>query len=76
MMLFCMKGMFSGGKKDCHTKQPTTSSDEMKSLQTQIQNLKEQNNKLMEEMKSVRQTHSSNVIPFSYNNEGEQKVSS
>lgn len=55
MMLFCMKGMFSGGKKDCHTKQSKTTSDEMKSLQSQIQNLQEQNHKLMEEMKAFRQ---------------------
>lgn len=58
MMLFCMKGMFSGGKKDCNTKQSLASSDEMKSLQTQIQNLQEQNIKLMEEMKSMKQTAS------------------
>lgn len=59
MMLFCMKGMFSSGKKDGHTKQSLTPSDEMKTLQIQIQNLQEQNSKLMEEMKSIKQTPSS-----------------
>ncbi|MEA3321479.1 MAG: hypothetical protein U9Q88_15830 [Bacillota bacterium] len=76
MMLLCMKGMFLGGKKECNTKQSLTSFDEMKSLQTQIQNLQEQNNKLMEEMQSMKQINSSKVIPISSKNEKEQKLSS
>jgi Protein of unknown function (DUF2933) len=57
MMLFCMKGMFTGGKKDCHSKQVNNSTDEMKSLQMQVRNLQEQNMKLMNEMKSFKQAN-------------------
>ncbi|CAM3686799.1 hypothetical protein GCM10009865_43480 [Aeromicrobium ponti] len=53
MMLFCMKGMFSGGKKDC-TKKTSNSSDDIKSLHMQVQILQEQNTKLMEDMKSLK----------------------
>ncbi|MGM0867508.1 MAG: DUF2933 domain-containing protein [Bacillota bacterium] len=70
MMLFCMKGMFTGGKKDCHSKQVNNSTDEMKLLQMQVQNLQEQNMKLMDEMKSFKQA---NVTSIS-NNDTNQKI--
>ncbi|MGM0878194.1 DUF2933 domain-containing protein (plasmid) [Bacillus sp. CMF21] len=73
MMLFCMKGMFTGGKKDCHSKQVNNSTDDMKSLQMQVQNLQEQNMKLMDEMKSFKQA---NVISISNNKDTNQKITS
>ncbi len=54
MMLFCMKGMFTGGKKDCHSKQVNTPSEDMKSLQMEVKKLQEQNMKLVDEMKELR----------------------
>lgn len=75
MMLFCMKGMFSGGKKDCNSKKTSNSSDYMKSLQMQMQNLQEQNMKLMNEMKSLK-SNESNVISISKTTDTNQKVTS
>ncbi|MCM3443355.1 MULTISPECIES: DUF2933 domain-containing protein [Metabacillus] len=73
MMLFCMKGMFTGSKKDCHSKQVNNSTDDMKSLQMQVQNLQEQNMKLMDEMKSFKQA---NIISISNNKDTNQKITS
>jgi hypothetical protein len=70
MMLFCMKGMFTGGKKDCHSKQVNNSTDEMKSLQMQVRNLQEQNMKLMDEMKSFKQAN----VPSISNKDTNQKI--
>ncbi|PGT79579.1 DUF2933 domain-containing protein [Bacillus sp. AFS040349] len=74
MMLFCMKGMFSGGKKDCHSKQ--NNSENLKSLQMQVQNLQEQNMKLMDEMKSHKQASENKVISISKNKDTNQKITS
>jgi len=49
MMLFCMKVMFKGGKKDCHKKQVSPQNVDIKSLQMQVQ--QNQNMKVKEEMK-------------------------
>ncbi|MGY4111446.1 DUF2933 domain-containing protein [Aeribacillus pallidus] len=65
MMLFCMKGMFTRGKKDCHTTQSTNQLNELKSLKMQVKNLQEQNMKLMEEIELLKQTDDSNVIILS-----------
>ncbi|WP_201715582.1 DUF2933 domain-containing protein [Rossellomorea arthrocnemi] len=56
MMLFCMKGMFTGRKKGCHYIQSKDSPEELKSFQEQMQRLQEQNIKLMEEINSIKQT--------------------
>lgn len=58
MMLFCMKGMFTGGKKDCHTKQSNNTSDDMKFLQMQVQQLQEQNRKLADEVSLLKNPES------------------
>lgn len=76
MMLFCMKGMFTGGKKDCHSKQGNTSTEDLKALQMQVQNLQEQNMKLMDEMKSFKQANENNVISISKNTDRNQKITS
>lgn len=60
MMLFCLKGMFTGGKKDCHSKQVNTPNEDMKSLQIQMQELQQQNRKLMDEMKSFKKENDNN----------------
>jgi Protein of unknown function (DUF2933) len=44
MMLFCMKGMFTSGKKDCH------GSKEMADLKKQLNVMKEQNRSLIEQV--------------------------
>ncbi|WP_394141623.1 DUF2933 domain-containing protein [Cytobacillus oceanisediminis] len=75
MMLFCMKGMFSGGKKDCNTKKTSNSSDDIKSLHMQVQILQEQNMKLMEDMKSLK-SNASNVILISKTSDTNQKITS
>lgn len=57
MMLFCMKGMFSGsGKKDCNTKnaQSTDTSTDVASLQKQMNMITEQNKLLLEEINELK----------------------
>ncbi|RBP05329.1 DUF2933 domain-containing protein [Rossellomorea aquimaris] len=49
MMLFCLKGMFSGGK-NCDNKK--SSQVDFNSLQTEVKQLQEQNRILMNEVKS------------------------
>jgi hypothetical protein len=58
MMLFCMKGLFSGGKKDCHTKENHL--NEMNELKKQVSSLTEQNQKLSEEVKSLHLSNTRN----------------
>lgn len=62
MMLFCMKGMFSGSKdsKGNHTQQ-----SEIQSLQIKMADLMEQNHKLTQEIDDLKRNQdnqSSNVI--------------
>ncbi|WP_336788284.1 DUF2933 domain-containing protein [Paenibacillus sp. MMO-177] len=56
MMLFCMKGMFSGhkhssAKKDCHN----SSNQNVQSLQLKMAELMEQNHKLTKEIENLKQ---------------------
>jgi hypothetical protein len=63
-----MKGMFSGSKKDCHIKHSNPPLDEMKFLQTQVQQLQEQNMKLADEVKSLKNQEKQKVISLSKTN--------
>jgi hypothetical protein len=60
MMLFCMKGMFTGNKKD-NTPQSNVSQQEMQQLQIRMGEMMEQNHKLMKELES-RKPLPSNVV--------------
>jgi predicted transcriptional regulator len=82
MMLFCMKGMFSGnkkGKKSTATSNvPSTSqvSNELQTLQIKMAELMEQNHQLMKEMKSIKeetQNSSENVVELKENQDREKK---
>jgi translation elongation factor P/translation initiation factor 5A len=62
MMLFCMKGMFTGNKDSkTSSTQSNASQHEIQQMQIQMADLMEQNQKLMKEMQSVKGT-SSNVV--------------
>ncbi|UOQ94007.1 DUF2933 domain-containing protein [Halobacillus shinanisalinarum] len=71
MMMFCMKGMFSGnkdrGEKGKETKsaeiQPKTSPQDVQSLQIKMAELMEENQKLMKEIKDMKETQSSKESP-------------
>ncbi|MBS2762936.1 MULTISPECIES: DUF2933 domain-containing protein [Bacillus] len=55
MMLFCMKGMFSGHKdKNTKTDQQLTSPKELQTLQKKMAELIEQNHKLTKEKESLK----------------------
>jgi len=60
MMLFCMKGMFSGKGRHNHTNgghsQGSSTSEEVKSLQIKVAELMEQNHHLSKEIQPVKQT--------------------
>jgi uncharacterized protein (DUF3084 family) len=61
MMLLCMKGMFGGSKdKDAKAKanQPQVSPSEMQSLQMKMAEMMEQNQKLMNELQSMKESQS------------------
>jgi hypothetical protein len=55
MMVFCMKGMFSGKKEAKGTEQPQVSSQEIQSLQIKMADMMEQNHKLMKEIESMKE---------------------
>ncbi|MCM3409866.1 DUF2933 domain-containing protein [Metabacillus litoralis] len=74
MMLFCMKGIFTGGKKDCHSKQENIKNEQMKSLQLQVHNLQEQNMKLINEIKLSK--HKNSVVSISQDTENENRFTS
>ena len=61
MMVFCMKGMFSGNKE---SKGDQTQQSDLQSLQLKMADLMEQNNKLSQEMENLKNPKSevSNVI--------------
>ncbi|MDF0727715.1 DUF2933 domain-containing protein [Cytobacillus sp. S13-E01] len=61
MMVFCMKGMFSGKKE---SKENLTQQSDLQSLQLKMADLMEQNNKLSQEMENLKNPKSevSNVI--------------
>lgn len=62
MMLFCMKGMFTGNKdKKGNAPQSNVSQQEMQQLQIQMGEMMEQNHKLMKELES-RKPSPSNVV--------------
>jgi len=58
MMLFCMKGMFSGHKHGDgnRTEQSQVSPEEFQVLQTKMNELTEQNAHLLKEMQSLKQS--------------------
>jgi hypothetical protein len=67
MMLFCMKGMFGGNKdKDVKTDavQNGVSQQEMQQLQIKMAEMMEQNQKLMNELESMKDKPS-NVVELS-----------
>jgi cell division protein FtsB len=71
MMLFCMRGMHTGGKKDCHSNHSmhsNSSSDEIQSLQKQLKTLQDQNMKLADEVKSLKNQDRQNVISLTKTN--------
>ena len=61
MMVFCMKGMFSGNKE---SKGDQTQQSDLQSLQLKMADLMEQNHKLSQEMENLKNPKSevSNVI--------------
>ncbi len=62
MMLFCMKGMFTGNKdKKENSPQSNVLQQEMQQLQIKMGEIMEQNHKLMKELES-RQQSPSNVV--------------
>lgn len=76
MMLFCMKGMFTGGKKDCHSKQVNVQNSDMKSLQMEVENLREQNVKLMNTMKAIEKQNENTVTFIAKDIDSNQKITS
>lgn len=63
MMLFCMKGMFTGHKDSKITKQMNDSQQEIQQLQIKMAELMEQNQKLMREIE-YKGGATSNVVDF------------
>jgi hypothetical protein len=62
MMIFCMKGLFSGNKdKKESSTQSNVSQQEMQQLQIKMAELMEQNHKLMKEIESQKESRS-NVV--------------
>lgn len=62
MMLFCMKGMFTGNKDTkANSAQSNVSQQELQQLQIKMGEMMEQNHKLMKELESRKQSPS-NVI--------------
>jgi cell division protein FtsB len=65
-----MRGMH-GGKKDRHSNHSThsnSSSDEIQSLQKQLKTLQDQNTKLADEVKSMKNQDRQNVISLTKTN--------
>lgn len=69
MMLFCMKGMFTGNKdqkgKESHSRQgvqPETSGGDLQSLQIRMADLMEQNEELKKEVQSMKESRLANVV--------------
>jgi len=58
IMLFCMKGMFSGHKhqEKCETGQPLMAQEDMQSLHSKMAELVEQNSYLVKEVQSLKET--------------------
>lgn len=74
MMLFCMKGMFSGKKDDVKATggiQMNTSTQEMQALQLKMTEMMEQNQMLMNEVKELR-VQKENPMPVLQNKEQDQ----
>ncbi|WP_419879554.1 DUF2933 domain-containing protein [Brevibacillus centrosporus] len=74
MMLFCMKGMFSG-KKERHDKtvHQQASPTELQQLQMKMGELMEQNHNLLKEIQSIKEKESSSkVVDFK---EGKKEIS-
>lgn len=65
MMLFCMKGMFTGKKEKKEKSQdtlPQPSQQDLQSLQIKMADLMEQNEKLNAEVQSLKKPQASNVV--------------
>lgn len=57
MMVFCMKGMFSGSKnKEVKKEAQQLRQGDLQTVQQQVAELMEQNNKLIEEVHSLKQS--------------------
>ncbi|MED4041059.1 DUF2933 domain-containing protein [Niallia taxi] len=63
MMLFCMKGMFSGNKeKNTQSDHQQVSSTELQSVQIKVADLIEENQKLMKEIQSLKEEKKSRPV--------------
>jgi hypothetical protein len=75
MMLFCMKGMFTGNKdKKENSSQSNVSQQEMQQLQIQMGEMMEQNHKLMKELESRTQSPS-NVVELKEESVSKRSIS-
>jgi hypothetical protein len=75
MMLFCMRGMFTGNKKESNKPHNITSSSEpseMQSLQLKMAELMEQNHQLMKEVESIKQIKTSKAVSDENENQQQQ----
>jgi regulator of replication initiation timing len=61
MMLICMKGMFTGNKKDNAPQSNHVMQQEMQQMQIKMGEMMEQNHKLMKELESMKPS-ASNVV--------------
>lgn len=65
MMLFCMKGMFFGNKKEStksHNVPDSTETNQMQSIQVKMAELIEQNHQLTKEVHSMKETKQLNEV--------------
>jgi hypothetical protein len=75
MMLFCMKGMFSGSKdKNTGSAQTHVSQHDMQQLQIKMADLIEQNHKLSNEIETLK-TKPSNVIELTEEKMSKREIS-
>lgn len=75
MMLFCMKGMFTGNKDSKNTSaQSNVSNQELQQLQIKMGEMMEQNHKLMKELESRNQLPS-NVVDLEEESASKRSIS-
>lgn len=81
MMLFCMKGMFSGNKskdskENSNNQLQTSQHDELQSVQLKMADLMEQNHQLMKEVKSLKESESKgrNVVQLEKNQDKQEAL--
>lgn len=75
MMLFCMKGMFTGNKDAKENKaQSNVSNEELQQMQIKMGEMMEQNHKLMKELEATKQV-SSNVVDINGGSAPKREIS-